>query len=99
MNPLENKGKRVPVRHGAANGQASYQEALEAGRVSIDINLLQEVAQGTANTLGADFFHSLVRHLAQALQVRHVLLAEVADPGMSRVRSVAKWNGSAFDEN
>ncbi|MEM9805601.1 MAG: EAL domain-containing protein, partial [Cyanobacteria bacterium P01_D01_bin.56] len=43
---------------------------------------LQHLLAGTATTIGQDFFPALVCHIAEALQVTHVLLGELVDGSM-----------------
>lgn len=54
-----------------------------------DIIALRALMEGTARTTGQEFFHSLVRHLAQAVGCRYALVAEFA--GEMRARTVAYW--------
>src|SRR5688572_12804388 len=49
--------------------------------------LLHAVVEGTASVAGVAFFASLVRHLATALQVRRVLLAECLPEDRARSRA------------
>ncbi|MBL8046562.1 MAG: GAF domain-containing protein [Anaerolineales bacterium] len=62
-------------------------------------NALRSIAEGTAAVTGDDFFHSLVRHLAAALQVRYAFVAECTDASRTRVRTLAFWMGKDFGEN
>jgi formate hydrogenlyase transcriptional activator len=48
---------------------------------------------------GDDFFYSLVRHLASALQVRYAFVAKCIDTRKTRVRTLAFWRGTGFGEN
>jgi len=43
------------------------------------------VTEGTASRNGDDFFYSLVRHLASALQVRYAFVAKCIDARKARV--------------
>jgi formate hydrogenlyase transcriptional activator len=54
-----------------------------------DLAALRAVVEGTARTTGQEFFHSLVRHLAAAIDVRYAFVAEFAGP--MRARTVAYW--------
>ncbi len=56
---------------------------------------LRALVEGTATAIGDDFFRSLVRNLAAALQVRHAFVAEFAGSD-SRVRTLAFWSDGAF---
>ena len=57
---------------------------------------LRMITEGTAAVTGSDFFHSLVRHLAQALQVRYAFLAECTDQAKTAVQTLAFWTGKDF---
>src|SRR3954470_13664183 len=54
--------------------------------------LLRSVAEGTAGAVGEEFLRRLVRHVAEALSARMVLVAEALDPEGSRVRVIAGWH-------
>jgi formate hydrogenlyase transcriptional activator len=56
--------------------------------------LLRAILDGTAAVTGTAFFTSLVQHLARALQVRRVYVAECLDAERARARAV--WMGNDF---
>jgi transcriptional regulator with GAF, ATPase, and Fis domain len=56
--------------------------------------LLHAIVDGTAAVTGAAFFTSLVQHLARALGVRRVYVAECLDADRARARAV--WMGQDF---
>jgi formate hydrogenlyase transcriptional activator len=56
--------------------------------------LLRAILDGTAAVTGTAFFGSLVQHLASALGVRRVYVAECLDADHARARAV--WMGSDF---
>ena len=56
--------------------------------------LLRAIVEGTASVTGTAFFTSLVQHLAKALQVRRVYVAECVDEEWARSRAV--WMGHDF---
>ncbi|MEK7728643.1 MAG: ATP-binding protein, partial [candidate division KSB1 bacterium] len=60
---------------------------------------LRVVVEGTAAVTGEDFFHSLVRHLAQALGVRYAFITECLGEPSARVRTLAFAEHGAFMEN
>lgn len=60
---------------------------------------LRAIAEGTAAQIGSEFFHSLVRHLAQVLQVRYAFVTQCIDPDKTRVETLAFWQGSDFGDN
>jgi len=56
--------------------------------------LLRHIVDGTAAVTGTAFFTSLVQHLAKALHVHRVYVAECLDA--DRARSRAVWMGTGF---
>jgi formate hydrogenlyase transcriptional activator len=59
---------------------------------------LRAVTEGTAGVTGSEFFRSLVRNLAQALQMRYSFIAECIDETKAQVRTLALWNGEGFGD-
>jgi formate hydrogenlyase transcriptional activator len=57
---------------------------------------LPTIAEHTVDALTGDFFSSLVRHLAVALEVRYAFATECVDGEETRVRSLAFWSGDKF---
>jgi formate hydrogenlyase transcriptional activator len=55
-----------------------------------DEALLRVLVEGTARTTGEEFFHSLVRHLARALDVHYAFVAEFSGPP-HHARTLAYW--------
>ena len=64
-----------------------------------DSKLLQHLAAGTASATGVEFFKSLVRHLASALRVRYAFVTQCTDTTLTRVRTLAFWDGKDFGDN
>ncbi|HAX86884.1 MAG TPA: hypothetical protein DCY91_11645 [Cyanobacteria bacterium UBA11370] len=60
---------------------------------------LRAITEGTASVTGSDFFCSLVRHLADALQVKYAFITECTHTSHSQVRTLAFWQGENFTEN
>ncbi|PSB43844.1 protein kinase domain-containing protein [Chamaesiphon polymorphus] len=58
--------------------------------------ILRSIVAGTVSATGVDFFRSLVRSLAQALDVRYAFISECMDAPPTRVRSFAFWQGNEF---
>src|SRR5262245_60551910 len=56
--------------------------------------LLRTIVDGTASVTGVAFFTSLVEHLAKALKVHRVYVAECLDEERARARAV--WMGNDF---
>lgn len=61
--------------------------------------LLFTLAKGTASASGADFFRSLVIHLAQVFDVRFAMVAECTSRSLTRVRTLAYIDRTQFLEN
>jgi histidine kinase len=64
---------------------------------------LRMIVEGTAAVTGVDFFRSLVRSLAQALEVRYAFISECLESSCvegvpTRVRSFAFWHGDEFGD-
>ena len=59
----------------------------------------RSLLEGTAGTVGDQFFHSLAQQLAAALEVRYVLVGEFVDEARTRVRTIAVWGGTSFLDN
>ena len=60
---------------------------------------LRHITEGTAGSTGDEFFRSLVKHLARALQVRYSFVAECTDETKKNVRMLAFWQGEDFGNN
>jgi PAS domain S-box-containing protein len=58
---------------------------------------LRLIVVGTAASTGADFFQTLVQHLAVALRARYAFLTDCDD--QKRARLLAFWKGDGFGEN
>jgi len=88
---------------------AFYQDPSGATKASVIIRditerrrmeeTLRHITEGTAGSTGDEFFRSLVRHLAHALQVRYCFVAECADNSKNQVRTLALWAGESFADN
>lgn len=61
--------------------------------------LLKHLAEGTAYSTGTDFFRSLVQHLASALGVRYAFVTQCTDVTLTRVHTLAFWDGKNFGDN
>ena len=59
---------------------------------------LRLITKGTASVTGDEFFRTLVRYLASALQVRCAFVAEFAGV-KTRVRTLAFWSGDCLLDN
>ena len=61
--------------------------------------MLWAVLDGTALAPGAAFFPALVNHLAAALGVHYVFVAECTDETHTRVRTLAFWSRDTLADN
>jgi diguanylate cyclase (GGDEF)-like protein/PAS domain S-box-containing protein len=80
-------------------------ELIGAVNIIIDITererakeTLLTIVEGTASVTGMDFFRSMVRLIATALQVKYALVTECIDHEPDRVRSLAFWGNNNFGE-
>src|SRR4051794_24968024 len=80
---------------------ASMSEPRAAASESVpprdEIAALRTIVEGTARSTGTEFFESLVRNLAAALDVRYAFVAEFA--GQHRARTLAYWCDDRMAEN
>lgn len=53
---------------------------------------LRDVVRGTSAAVGVDFSLSLVRHLASALRVDHVMLGDLSGAARDRIRTISGWS-------
>ena len=60
---------------------------------------LRAILEGTSSTVGDDFFQSLVRHLAQTLNVKYSYLTEIIDANKTKVRTVVFWEGEKIGKD
>src|SRR6201993_4670524 len=65
--------------------------------VSDELGALRAIVEGTARHTGQEFFQSLVRHLALAVETRYAFVAEFL--GGTRVRTLAFWCRDRITEN
>lgn len=76
-----------------------YREVLdEASQRRRAEEVLREVTEGTASTLGEGFFRSLVQHLASALRVQYAFITECRE-SRTKARSLAFWSGDQIADN
>jgi len=60
---------------------------------------LRKIDEGTAATTGTEFFHSLVKSLAEALQAKYAFVSKLVEGNRARVRTLAFWKGDGFLDN
>jgi PAS domain S-box-containing protein len=87
---LEGLGKALPDGRLVSNTR----DVTERRQIE---NALRAIVEGTAAT-GNDFFNSLVKHLASALQVKFAFVTTCQSP-QSGVRMLAFWDGHDFGPN
>src|SRR5262245_50870006 len=75
----------LPGPHEAAAGA---REPFAASAVPDDLHALRAVVEGTAAGTGQEFFRSLVRHLAEAIDVHYAAVCEFQSPPQGRVLAV-----------
>ncbi len=63
-----------------------------------EVASLRFLVEGTARTTGEEFFQSLLRHLAVAVDVSHAFVAEFTDV-KTRARTLAYWAEGQLQEN
>ena len=61
--------------------------------------MLRKIDEGTAATTGAEFFNSLVKSLAEALQAKYAFVSKFVEGTRTRVRTLAFWKGDGFLDN
>ena len=62
-----------------------------------EIELLRSIVEGTASSTGDDFLRNLVRHLAEAVGMRHCFVSEFR--GGELLRMLAFWSNGQFAAN
>lgn len=67
-------------------------------RPNLDRDVLRLIYEGTAVSVGEDFFSALVRATAQAMGVRWAFVSEFAG-SCQRVRTLAFWDSDDFADN
>src|SRR5215831_7824962 len=84
------RGPAGPLSQGPRQAPAGAGERSAISVVPDDLHALRAVVEGTAGGTGQEFFRSLVRHLAEAIDVHYVGVAEFKDPQFCRV--LAFWD-------
>jgi len=62
-----------------------------------DFELLRQIIEGTASTIGNEYFEKLVESLARALGTNHAFISEFTPP--QRIRTLAFWSGGRIIDN
>src|SRR6266481_6884225 len=86
------------LKRSSRRGSAGAREGSSASAVRDDLRALRAVVEGTARGTGQEFFQSLVRHLAEAIDVHYAVVAEFpkAPP---HVRTLAFWERGRIVDN
>jgi GAF domain-containing protein len=67
---------------------------------SDELTALRSIVEGTAQSTGEEFFQTLVRHLAEAVDVHYAFVAEFASPETTtKSRTIAFWARDQIAEN
>ena len=82
------------MRASAEFERLRYERALRKSEL-----ILRKIDEGTAAMTGAAFFPSLVRSLAEALQIKYAFVSRFVGENRSRVRTLAFWKGDGFLDN
>src|SRR5262245_58328915 len=82
---------------GPREAAAGAGETAAASVVPDDLHALRAVVEGTAAGTGREFFRSLVRHLAEAIDVHYAAVCEILGPSGGRVLAV--WERDHVVEN
>jgi PAS domain S-box-containing protein len=95
----------VPNGAGPSNpeGSGSWRpagagEGTSVAEVRDDLRALRAIVEGTARGTGQEFFRSLVRHLASAIDVPYAVVADFAEVP-TRVRTLAFWARDRIVDN
>jgi PAS domain-containing protein len=83
-------GSAGPLIRGPGQGPTGAGETPAAPAVGDDLRALYAVVEGNAAGIGREFFRSLVRHLAEAIDVHYAGVCEFKDPHFGRV--LAFWD-------
>ena len=81
-------------RAGAELDRKQLEESMRRNELT-----LRKIDEGTASSIGEEFFYSLVQNLAAALQVKHAFVSQFTADSQKRVRTLAFWKGDGFLDN
>jgi len=82
------------VRAAAEFERLRYEQTLRKSDLT-----LRKIDEGTAAATGAAFFPSLVKNLAEALQMKYAFVSKFVEGTRTRVRTLAFWKGDGFLDN
>lgn len=87
------------IRYAIERGKLLKQLQTEVQERQRSEQTLRLIVKGTASVTGKDFFRSLVRCLAEALNVRYAFITECVEDRPGYLRTIAFWQGGEFGEN
>lgn len=87
------------IRYAMERGRTLRQLQAEVQERQRSEQILRLLVEGTAAVTGPAFFQSLVRSLAESLQVRYALVSGCIDSPPTRVCTYAFWQNDGFGEN
>src|SRR5260370_22677212 len=86
------------LKRRARRGTTGAGKGAAASAARDDLGALGAVVEGTASGTGQEFFQSLVRHLAEAIDVHYAVVAEFPK-GPPHVRTLAFWERDRIVDN
>jgi formate hydrogenlyase transcriptional activator len=102
---MDSKPMPDPVRATSILGIFATRAAAEFERLGFERAMrksdrtLRKIDEGTAATTGAEFFNSLVKSLAEALQTKYAFVSKFVEGNRTRVRTLAFWKSDGFLDN
>ncbi|MGM3307045.1 response regulator [Anabaena sp. WFMT] len=91
--------KKIPILDETGNPQYLLGISEDITESKRQQTALQLIVEGTASKTGSQFFRSLVRYLAEVLQVRYAFVTRFIDSAKMRACTLAFWAGEDFGEN
>ena len=98
MNGVRHFTQAVPDAAATARQTGIEASGLPELVTSDDVSALRAIVEGTARSTGEEFFQSLVRHLAAAMDVHYAFVAEFAEVN-TRARTLAYWFRDQIHDN
>src|SRR5260370_22660194 len=86
------------LKRSSRRGSAGAREKSSVSAARDELRALRAVVEGTARGTGQEFFQSLVRHLAEAIDVHYAVVAEFAT-APPHVRTLAFWERDRIADN